>query len=305
MWQGRAMTTMGTSSNIHDKGTGSRGRPEPRQPVGPLDASPAGGIVSAGRQEPERIDILGVPVSVVDMDAAIQVIDDWVASRERHYVCVRDVHGVMLCRNDPNLQRIHSQAGLVTPDGMPLVWVGRLRGYHRIQRVCGADLMSELCKQSLMKGYRHFFYGGAPSVVERLIRNLHHALPGLNVVGWYSPPFRALSDEEDEQVVQTINESGAQIVWVGLGTPKQEAWMAAHLGRIEAPVLVGVGAAFDFHAGVVRRAPLWMQRGGLEWAFRLASEPRRLWRRYLTVVPLFVPLALLQALGLKRSSLDG
>ena len=259
-------------------------------------ASPTGSIVSAGCEQLGRIDILGVPVSVVDMNTAIRVIDDWIASRDRHYVCVRDVHGVMLCQNDSNLQRVHSEAGLVAPDGMPLVWVGRLRGYHHIRRVCGADLMSALCKQSLRKGYRHFFYGGAPRVAERLASKLCRAFPGLKIVGWYSPPFRSLSDEEDEQVVQMINKSGAQIVWVGLSTPKQEAWMAAHVGQLEACVLIGVGAAFDFHAGTKKRAPAWMQRAGLEWLHRLLSEPRRLWRRYLIVAPRFVLPALLQVL---------
>lgn len=263
-----------------------------------------GGKPSGASGHPARINILGVDVSVLNMPTAIDVIDGWVERREFHYVCVRDVHGIMACRKNPELCQAHARAGLITPDGMPLVWVSRLRGYGQIRRVCGTDLMSEVCKRSLAKGYRHFLYGGAAGVPDRLAESLRRDFPGLKIVGAYSPPYRPLRDREDEGIVRMINDSRADIVWVGLGTPKQELWMASHVGRLEAPVLIGVGAAFDFHAGLVRRAPVWMQRSGLEWAFRLAAEPRRLWRRYLTVTPLFVPLALLQALGLKRYSLD-
>jgi N-acetylglucosaminyldiphosphoundecaprenol N-acetyl-beta-D-mannosaminyltransferase len=164
--------------------------------------------------------------------------------------------------------------------------------------------MLALCERSVGRGYRHFFYGGAEGVPERLAASLQQRFPGLLVVGTYSPPFRPLTSEEDVQVVQMINEAAPDVVWVGLGSPKQDQWMAAHVGQLAAPVLIGVGAAFDFHAGRKKQAPLWMQRSGLEWLFRLLTEPRRLWRRYLISNPKFVFLVLAQVLGLRHSSLE-
>ena len=252
------------------------------------------------RQEPESVNILGVPVSVIDMATALETIDQWIQARRPQYICLRDVHGVMACQDDPALLEIHRRAGLVAPDGMPLVWLGRLMGYRAIRRVSGPDLMPALCKRSLEKGYRHFFYGGGPGIPERLAEKLQARFPGLKVVGVHSPPFRALTEAEDAAVVQEINDSGADIVWVGLSTPKQERWMADHLGRLDASIMLGVGAAFDIHAGEIKRAPAWMQKSGLEWFFRLLSEPRRLWRRYVVLAPKFLFLAALQLLGLKR-----
>ncbi len=159
--------------------------------------------------------------------------------------------------------------------------------------------MPALCERSSARGTRHFFYGGGPGVAESLAERLQARFPGLEVAGTHTPPFRPLSEAEDASVVRLINESRADIVWVGLSTPKQERWMAAHLGRLEAPVMLGVGAAFDFHAGVIARAPAWMQKSGLEWCYRLASEPRRLWRRYLVMAPRFGVLVVLQVLGLR------
>jgi len=234
------------------------------------------------------------------MAQALSIIDGWIARRQRHYVCVSGVHGVMESQQDRALKRIHNDAGLVTPDGMPLVWLCRLHGHAHVERVYGPDLMLALCARSLLKGHKHFFYGGAEGVPELLANNLRRRFPGLRVEGGYSPPFRPLSGEEDERIVDMINQADPDIVWIGLSTPKQERWMAEHVGRLTAPVLIGVGAAFDFHAGLKRQAPHWMQRGGLEWLFRLATEPRRLWRRYLANNPLFVLLVLQQALGLKR-----
>lgn len=257
------------------------------------------------RVRPDSFSVLGVPVSIVDMAAAIEVIDGWIAARRHEFVCLRDVHGVMACQDDPELLEIHRRAGMVAPDGVPLVWLGRLLGHHTIRRVCGPDLMPALCERASARGTRHFFYGGAPGVAESLAERLQARFPGLEVVGTHTPPFRPLSEEEDAAVVRKINESRADIVWVGLSTPKQERWMAGHLGRLEAPVMLGVGAAFDFHAGTVKRAPLWMQRSGLEWLYRLASEPRRLWRRYLVLAPRFVVLVALQLLGFSRYQRGG
>jgi N-acetylglucosaminyldiphosphoundecaprenol N-acetyl-beta-D-mannosaminyltransferase len=227
-----------------------------------------------------RVDVLGVGVSAIDMEQALVAIQGWIARGERQYVCVTGVHGVMESQRDPELRRIHNAAGLVTPDGMPLVWLARRAGFPHVDRVYGPDLMLACCDRSVRLGYRHFFYGGGPGVPERLADRLATRFPGLRGGGTYSPPFRSGGGAESDDVIQRINASGADIVWVGLSTPKQEQWMHVHRGRLAAPVLVGVGAAFDFHAGVKRQAPRWMQRSGLEWLFRLGQEPRRLWRRY-------------------------
>jgi N-acetylglucosaminyldiphosphoundecaprenol N-acetyl-beta-D-mannosaminyltransferase len=197
----------------------------------------------------------------------------------------------MESRRDQRLRSIHNDAGMVTPDGMPLVWFSRLFGNRRTERVYGPDLMQKMTALSARRGYRQFYYGGAEGVAEKLKRVLVNAYPELEVAGALCPPFRELTPEEDQAVVDAINTAQPHIVWVGLSTPKQEFWMAEHLGRIQAPVLVGVGAAFDFLAGTKRQAPLWMQRNGLEWLFRLCSEPRRLWRRYAYIVPGFAFLA--------------
>jgi N-acetylglucosaminyldiphosphoundecaprenol N-acetyl-beta-D-mannosaminyltransferase len=189
---------------------------------------------------------------------------------------------------------------MVTPDGMPLAWIGRLGGHKNMTRVCGSELMMEVFKASVTKGYRHYLYGGNEGVPELLKEKMEAIFPGIKVVGTYSPPFRPLTDEEDEAIVKSINETKPDIVWVGIGAPKQERWMSAHLNRLEAPVMVGVGAAFDFNSNLKKRAPMWIQKVGMEWFFRLATEPRRLWRRYLKNNPMFVFLTLRQALGLKR-----
>lgn len=251
-----------------------------------------------------RCNVLGVGVSPINPAMALEQIDRWIAGREHHYVCVTGVHGVMESQRAAQVKQIHNRAGLVTPDGMPLVWISRLSGSRHVDRVYGPDLMLAVCGRSTERGYRHFLYGGRGGVAERLSSRLRERFPRLQVVGTYCPPFRPLTDEEDEDVVRLINRSGADIVWVGLSTPKQERWMAAHLGRIEAPVMVGVGAAFDFHAGLVPQAPRWIQRSGLEWLFRLLVDPRRLWRRYLLNNPVFVTLVLLQLLGLRTYPLD-
>lgn len=250
-----------------------------------------------------RANILGVGISAVNMAEALETIVGWIAQREHHYVCVTGVHGVMESQRDDGVRAIHNRAGLVVPDGMPLVWLCRAKGHKHVARVYGPDLMLSVCERSLETGYRHFLYGGAEGVPELLAEKLSQRLPGVRIVGTHSPPFRTLTPSEDAAVVRMINESGAGIVWVGLSTPKQERWMAFHVGRLKAPVLIGVGAAFDFHAGLKRQAPRWMQRSGLEWFFRLITEPRRLWRRYLVNNPLFMLLVLSQALRLKRYTL--
>jgi N-acetylglucosaminyldiphosphoundecaprenol N-acetyl-beta-D-mannosaminyltransferase len=239
----------------------------------------------------ERTNILGVAVSGINMSDAIATIESWIERRMLNYVCITGAHGVLESRRDARLRDIHNRAGMVTPDGIPLVWMSRWLGARRVERVYGPDLMREISARSPARGYRHFYYGGAPGVAEQLTAALVAANPGLNVVGTLCPPFRALTPEEDKRVVEQINAVMPDIVWVGLSTPKQEHWMAAHFGRINSPVMIGVGAAFDFLAGTKRQAPRWMQRNGLEWLFRLCAEPRRLWRRYAYIVPVFAILA--------------
>jgi N-acetylglucosaminyldiphosphoundecaprenol N-acetyl-beta-D-mannosaminyltransferase len=178
-------------------------------------------------------------------------------------------------------------------------------GFRHVERVYGPDLMLAVCERSTERDYRHFFYGGAPGVAEKLAVELQSRFPGLQVAGTYSPPFRPLTPEEDRRVVEHINSAQSDIIWVGISTPKQERWMGEHVGRLCAPVLIGVGAAFDFHAGLKRQAPRWMQKSGLEWSFRLMTEPRRLWHRYLVNNPFFLWLIFLQALGRKAAESDG
>ncbi len=247
----------------------------------------------------DRTDILGVAVSAINMEMALETIDRWIAARHQTYVCVTGVHGVIECQSDGRLRDIQNQAGLVTPDGMPLVWVSRLRNRRHVSRVYGPDLMTDVCAASAAKGYRHFLYGGAEGVPEHLAERLQEKFPGIRIVGTYSPPFRPLTAEEDEAVIRQINESGADIVWVGLSTPKQEYWMADHLGRLETPLMVGVGAAFDFLGDLKTQAPRWVQRSGFEWLYRLVTEPRRLWRRYFKIVPLFLLYIALEFVGLR------
>lgn len=246
-----------------------------------------------------RARIMGVNVSAITMADALGAVEGWIARKDRNYVCITGVHGVIESQSDPRLMAIHERAGMATPDGMPLVWMARKLGHGRTERVYGPDLMLRLTALSAEKGYRQYYFGGAPGLAERLRERLAARFPGLAVVGTFSPPFRPSSAEEDEEIVRMINAAKPDIVWVGLSTPKQEYWMAAHLDRIEAPVMIGVGAAFDFLAGTKRQAPAWMQKGGLEWLFRLLSEPRRLWRRYGKIVPQFMLGASLQLLRQK------
>jgi N-acetylglucosaminyldiphosphoundecaprenol N-acetyl-beta-D-mannosaminyltransferase len=250
-----------------------------------------------------RVNVLGVGVSAIDPGMALAAIEDWIQRRDPHYVTITGVHGVMESQSDPEVRAIHNRAGLVTPDGMPLVWASRLAGQRHVRRVYGPDLMLAACRRSLETGWRHFLYGGAEGVPELLATRLADRFPGLEITGAFAPPFRPLTDAEDEEIVQRINAARPDIVWVGLSTPKQERWMASHLRRLEAPVMVGVGAAFDFHAGLKRQAPRWIQGTGLEWLFRLITEPRRLWRRYLRNNPVFLASVALQATGLRRYSL--
>jgi N-acetylglucosaminyldiphosphoundecaprenol N-acetyl-beta-D-mannosaminyltransferase len=248
----------------------------------------------------KRVNILGVGVSPVNSTTALQRIEGWIEEGVSSYVCVTGVHGIMESQRNPAIREIHNQAGMVTPDGMPLVWISRLRGNKHVERVYGPDLMLALLERSRERGYRNFFYGGQDGIPELLISRFQERFPGLQVAGGYSPPFRSLTAVEDDEIVHRIRRSAPDIIWVGLSTPKQEIWMADHVSKLDSMVLIGVGAAFDFHAGVKPQAPRWMQRNGLEWLFRLLTEPGRLWRRYLINNPLFVLMILAQSLGISH-----
>ncbi len=249
----------------------------------------------------ERLNVLGVGISPVNLTQAVATVEGWLEADERTYVCVTPVAGVMACQRDPELRRIFNASGMTTPDGMPIVWLLRLLGHPSVGRVYGPDLMRAVCRRSESAGWRHYLYGGLPGVAAKLAARLEQEHAGLRIAGFGTPPVPWQPGREDREGVETINASGADIVWVGLSTPKQEQWMAIHRTRLRAPVLIGVGAAFDFLSGVKPQAPRWMQRSGLEWLFRLASEPRRLWWRYLVDNPLFVMLVALQLLGLRRA----
>jgi N-acetylglucosaminyldiphosphoundecaprenol N-acetyl-beta-D-mannosaminyltransferase len=250
---------------------------------------------------PARFPVVDVQISALSFSQALATIDGWITQRERHYVNICTTHTVLECHDAPELAAVVNGAGMATPDGMPLVWLGRLQGHH-VERVYGPDVMLAACAQGQARNYRHFFYGGAEGVAERLVNRLRERFPELQVAGTYTPPFRPLTPAEEQEVAALINTSQADIVWVGLGTPKQDYWVARFRSLVEAPVLIAVGAAFDFHAGRVRQAPRWMQRNGLEWLFRLSQDPGRLWRRYLLGNPRFVYLVVRQFMrGSRRS----
>ncbi len=235
-----------------------------------------------------RIDVLGVGISAINMDQAVAELARWVAEKDQHYVCVTGVHGVMESQNDLELLKIHNRSGLTTPDGMPMVWAGKRAGADEMSRVYGPDLMLEICARSPTEGWTHFFYGGKEGVPELLSKRLQDRFEGLQVVGTHSPPFRALTETESDDIASMINQAAPDFVWIGLSTPKQERWIDANIGRLNAPAVLGVGAAFDIHAGLLPQAPGWMQRRGLEWLYRLIKEPRRLGKRYLGNNPRFV-----------------
>jgi N-acetylglucosaminyldiphosphoundecaprenol N-acetyl-beta-D-mannosaminyltransferase len=248
-----------------------------------------------------RTNVLGVGISAINLPLAVKMVAEWVELKKPgHYVCVRDMHGVMKCQKDEDLRHIHNRADLVTPDGMPMVWLSRLAGNRNVSRVYGPDLMLAVSEISTRYGYRQFYYGGSEGVAELLSQHLQARYSGLQVAGAFSPPFRAMTAEEDSALVEKINTDHPDILWVGLSTPKQEYWMAEHAPRLNVPVLIGVGAAYDFHAGVKKQAPTWMRNNGIEWLFRLITEPVRLGKRYLTNIPAFIFLVVLQLIGLKK-----
>jgi len=251
-----------------------------------------------------RVNVLGVGISVLNLQSALEAIAGALRDRRRGYICVTGVHGVMEAQEDAVFREILNQAFLCTPDGMPMVWLGRLHGHREMSRVYGPDLMLDVCAWSETSGCRHFFYGGADGVAELLVQQLKAKFPKLEVVGTFTPPFRPLNAAEADALQARLRAGRPDILWVGLSTPKQEKFMAEFLPKLDVTLMIGVGAAFDFHAGRVRQAPRWMQRSGLEWLFRLACEPRRLGGRYLKNNPLFAWKIAGQLSGLKKYPLE-
>ena len=258
-------------------------------------------LTPAAPRENTSFKVLGVRVDAVQIPDVVAQMERWIQQRAKsHYIAVTGMHGVTEAQQDPCFKDILNAADLVVPDGMPLVWLSRIRGHSLKRRVYGPELMLSFCDQTAPKVYRHFFYGGAPGVAEQLAEILQARFTGLRVVGTCSPPFRPLTDQEEKEIVDLIQAAAPDVLWVGLSTPKQERWMYEHQNQLSIPVMVGVGAAFDLNTGRVRQAPVWMREHGLEWVFRLLQEPRRLWRRYLIYGWRFAWNVSQELLGLKR-----
>ncbi|MGB8479619.1 MAG: WecB/TagA/CpsF family glycosyltransferase [Acidobacteriaceae bacterium] len=245
-------------------------------------------------------DVLGVKVSAINLKLAVELADQWVTAGNHGYICVTGVHGVMEAQSDSEFRRILNQAFVNTPDGMPMSWIGHLQGFREMNRVYGPDFMTAMCRLSVARGYRNFLYGGKPGVAELLRDTLQRKFPGLQVVGTYTPPFRNLTLEEEEEIFAQVRESRPHILWVGLSTPKQERFMAQYVDCLQIPLLVGVGAAFDYHTGRIRDCSEWIKRAGLQWLHRLMQDPRHLWRRYLRNNPAFLWHIAWQISGLRR-----
>lgn len=242
------------------------------------------------------VDVIGAPIDALDWPQTITRIYGWAAAQESRVVCICNAHSVVTARQDLNFDDVIRNADMATPDGAPVAWLMKRLGAVNQARINGPDLMWKYCAHAEKTGESMYLYGASDATLEALLKALKSSFPKLHIVGAYSPPFRALTREEDDAIIQEINNSGAGVVWVSLGCPKQEKWMQEHRGKINA-VMVGVGAAFDYHAGTIKRAPLWMQRHGLEWLHRLMSEPRRLWKRYLITNSLFILYAARQLLA--------
>jgi len=253
---------------------------------------------------PDNIDslnVLGTRISPVNMEVALERIATWIAdSQTGRYVCVTGVHGVMESLRDRTIRQIHNHADICVPDGMPMTWLGRLKGHSRMDRVYGPDLMRRLLERAAKEGWSNYFYGGKPGVAEDLRVRTQAMFPGLKVVGTTCPPFRGLTVDEERDILKGINSTRPDLLWIGLSTPKQEKQMASFKDKVQAKVMIGVGAAFDFLTGGLRATPAWLQRAGLEWFFRLCMEPRRLGPRYLRNNPAFLWHIFLQLSGLRR-----
>jgi N-acetylglucosaminyldiphosphoundecaprenol N-acetyl-beta-D-mannosaminyltransferase len=243
--------------------------------------------------------VLGSRINGLSWDDAIDNICSWARNRESRYVTLCNVHSVVTAFLDDDHRHDLNAADMATSDGMPVTWTMRKLGFPEQQRINGPDLMWKYCEKAEKVGHKVFFYGSTNEVLDLLESKLKKAFPELQIVGMYSPPFRELTAMEDDEVIRQLNASGANVVFVGLGCPLQERWMFQHRGKVNA-VMIGVGAAFNYHAGTIKRAPVWMQNMGFEWMHRLASDPKRLWRRYLVTNTIFILAIAIQLLGVKK-----
>ncbi|CAN2042212.1 N-acetylglucosaminyldiphosphoundecaprenol N-acetyl-beta-D-mannosaminyltransferase [Candidatus Magnetomoraceae bacterium gMMP-15] len=236
----------------------------------------------------KRVNVLGVGISITNMKMAVENICDLAKQPGRNYICVTGVHGVMESQKNDDLKKIHNSSGLTVPDGMPLVWAGKIYGHSDMGRVYGPDLMWTICKSSVKKGFTHFLYGGNKGVAETLKNTLEKKIPGIKIAGTYTPPFRPLTNAEEKDMIKQVNQTKPDFFWVGLSTPKQEIFMSEYILKLDTKVMLGVGAAFDYHTGRVTDSPDWIKRSGMQWLHRLLQDPKRLWKRYLINNPLFV-----------------
>jgi len=241
------------------------------------------------------INILDIAIHTTCLNQAVQTISRWIKKKQQHYVCVRDVHGIVQCQNDPVLRQIHQNSGLTVPDGMPLVWIGRMMGYHQMGRVYGPDLMKLLCQVSVTKGFTHCLYGGKTTAqVQDVKKQLEKQYKGIQVTGAFCPPFSSFVEFDDTQLISHLRSNKTDILWVGVGTPKQEYIMAHLKKHTNTNVIIGVGAAFDILLNIQSDAPGWIKQSGLQWLFRAFQNPNRLGKRYMKVIPAFIFLMLQQ-----------
>ena len=251
----------------------------------------------------QRVNILGVGVSALDLSNAVDSVNAFLQTDKKGYICVTGMHGIMEAQSDPEFREIQNKSLLTTPDGIPTVWIGRIDGHNHMKQVRGADFMLQVCESTAKTGVRHFLYGGRPGVAELLRDILTIRFPGLQIGGTYTPPFRPLTSQEEIELREQLLESRADVLWCGISTPKQERFMANYIDCLPVRLMVGVGAAFDLNAGLLNDSPLWIQKCGLQWLHRLCQEPRRLWRRYLLNIPRFLWLYLLQRAGVRSFEL--
>jgi len=249
--------------------------------------------------EAKHFTILGAKVHELTNSSFFTIVTDWIKEGRKEFVVLTGSHGIIEMQSDEHLKKINHEASLSTPDGMPQVWLGKIKGYKNIEKVYAPTIMNLLFDRGRELGVKHYFYGGTEGVAELLTEKMQEVYPGIEIVGSYCPPFRPLTDDERTTVIHDINQSGANIVWCGLGCPKQDKWMSEFRGVLDSNVLIGVGAGFDFLSGVKPIAPVWVQNSGFEWLFRTISEPRRLLKRYSIIVPKFIYLNILELLGLK------
>jgi N-acetylglucosaminyldiphosphoundecaprenol N-acetyl-beta-D-mannosaminyltransferase len=250
-----------------------------------------------------RVNVLGVGVDPTTMSETLELIERHLNGDKKGYICVTGVHGIMEAQKNPDLRNVINSSLTTIPDGRPSVWVGWLGGFRQMQQVTGPNLMLELCARSVAKGYTHFLYGGGPGIADELKRALQERFPGLVVAGTYTPPFRPLSTVEERGLISRVATLKPDIFWIGLSTPKQEHFMAKFLPKLDTKLMLGVGAAFDIHTGRIADAPEWLKKTGLQWLHRLAQDPKRLWKRYLTNNPRFLYLITMQLLRIRQYEL--